>query len=204
MGGGAASQYGHSCLAVLLSVIAAASPQVGAKALFNSSSIWNVGVHYWFEDSRGQKYAAPADAAIGSRVTLHVRSSVSAFLTVWMSDAAHQSLELTSRTDAGPEGKWTGQRVAAGEVFVASGFVVAESGKGPQRLAIFLARAQMEQVVSFSTALEKLARVVARKGADGASVIVREVDRVTLERPGTYIVNRSGGQTGGEIVFQGR
>jgi len=204
MGSGAVSYKCHSILASLLFVIAAAPLQTGAKALFNSSSTVNVGVHYWFEDSRGLKFADPAAAGAGSRVALHVRSSVSAFLTVWMSDATHPSVELTSRTEAGPEGKWTGQGVAAGEEFVASGFVVAEPGKDAQRIAIFLARAQMEQVLSFSGALEKLTRIVARKGTDGESVIVREIDRDTPQQTGTYIVNRSGGQTGGEIVVQVR
>jgi hypothetical protein len=89
--------------------------------------------------------------------------------------------------------------VAAGEVFVASGFVVTGPGQNAQRIAIFLGRSQTEQVGSFSGALEKLARIVAR---DGESVIVREVDRTTPGQVGTYVVHRMGGQTGGEIVFQ--
>jgi hypothetical protein len=123
-------------------------------------------------------------------------------LTVWMSDATHDSVELTSRTSPGPEGKWTGQRVNAGEVFVAGGFVVAGPGKDAQRIAIFLGRSQTEQVASFSGAVEKLARIVARKGVDGESVIVREVDRTTPGQIGTYVVHRGGGQTGVEIVLQ--
>jgi hypothetical protein len=111
--------------------------QDGAKALFETGSTRFVGVQYWFEDGVGQKFADPASAGVGAKLALHVRSNVGAFLTVWMRDATHDSVELTSRTDAGPQGKWTGQRVAAGEVFVTSGFVVAGPEQEVQRVAIF-------------------------------------------------------------------
>jgi hypothetical protein len=202
MGSGTAGHNYQFFLASLLFVSVLTTPQAGAKALYNAGSTRFVGVHYWFEDSRGQKFADPVAAGIQSKVALHLRSNVAAFLTVWMSDAAHDSVELTSRTSPGPEGKWTGQHVAAGEVFVASGFVVAGPGKDAQRIAIFLGRSQTEQVASFSGAVEKLARIVARKGDDGESVVVREVDRTTPGQIGTYVVNRTGGQTGGEIALQ--
>ncbi|MEO7191926.1 MAG: hypothetical protein ABI051_12800 [Vicinamibacterales bacterium] len=85
-----------------------------------------------------------------------------------------------------------------------SRLVVAGSGKDATRLAIFLGRSQTEQVISFSGALEKLALIAARKAADGASVIAREVDRTTVGHIGTYVVHRTGGQTGGEIVLQAK
>jgi hypothetical protein len=196
---GAVARNFQSVVALLLFVSVLTASQAGAKALFEAGSTSFVGVQYWFEDSRGQKFADPGAAGAGSKVALHVRSNVGAFLTVWMRDTTHDSVELTSRTDAGPEGKWTGQRVAAGEVFVAPGLVVAEPGKDAQRLAIFLGRSQTEQVASFSGALEKLARIVAREGND---VILREVDRTTPGQIGTYVVHRTGGQTGGEIILQ--
>jgi hypothetical protein len=204
MGCRAAEQSTQLFLASLLFVSVLTPPQAGAKALFNIGGTGFVGVHYWFEDGGGQKLADPAGASVGSKVTLHVRSNVSAFLTVWMTDSTHDSVELTSRTSPGPDGNWTGQRVGAGEVFVASGFVVAGPGQNAQRIAIFLARSQTEQVISFAGALEKLALIAARKANDGESVIVREIDRSTPGQTGTYVVHRTGGQTGGEIVFQVR
>ena len=188
----------------LLFVTGLTTPQAGAKSLFEAGSTRFVGVQYWFEDSRGQKFADPDAAGVGSTIALHVRSNVGAFLTVWMRDATHDSVELTSRTDAGPDGRWPGQRVAAGEVFIAPEFVVAGPSQGAPRIAIFLGRSQTEQVASFSDAVEKLARIAARKAADGESVIVREVDRTTPGRVGTYVVQRTGGQTGGEIVLQAK
>lgn len=202
MNGGAASYNWQALLPSLLFVGTLTMPQTGAKALFDAGSTNFVGVQYWFEDSRGQRFVDAAAAGVGSNVTLHVRSNVSAFLTVWMSDATHDSVELTSRTSPGPEGKWTGQRVAAGEVFATPGIVVAGPGKDARRIAIFLGRSQTEQVASFSGALEKLARIAARKGDDGPSVIVREVDRTTPGQIGTYVVHRTGGQTGGETTLQ--
>jgi hypothetical protein len=199
MYGGAVARNFQFVVAPLLFVSALTASQAGAKALFEAGSTSFVGVQYWFEDSRGQRFADPGAAGAGSKVALHVRSNVGAFLTVWMRDTTYDSVELTSRTDAGPSGEWTGQRVAAGEVFVAPGLVVAEPGKDAQRVAIFLGRSQTEQVVSFSGALEKLARIVAREGND---VILREVDRTTPGQIGTYVVHRTGGQTGGEIILQ--
>jgi hypothetical protein len=161
-----------------------------------------VGVHYWFEDDRGKKFVNPAAAGVGSRLGLHLRANVRAFLTVWMSDASHASVELTPRTHAGPEGRWIGYRLAADNVFVVSRpFVVASPGKDAERIIIFLARAQQEQVGSMTGAREKLQRIAARKAADGESVIVQEVDRTTSGQIGTYVVHRTGGQTGGEIVM---
>jgi hypothetical protein len=70
-----------------------------------------VGVHYWFENEGGVKFAAPASARLGTKVRMHFRGNTPAFLTVWMSDWTHKSLELTTRSDAGPEGRWTGYRL---------------------------------------------------------------------------------------------
>ena len=164
-----------------------------------------VGVHYWFENSRGVRFADPAAAGVGSRITLHLRGNVGAFLTVWMSDADHSSVELTSRTDAGPEGRWTGYRLAADQPFAVSReFVVAPPGQDAEHVIIFLARSQTEQVDSMVGAREKLQRITARKDLDGDSVIVQEVDRLTQGQVGTYVVHRTGGQTGGEIVMAGQ
>jgi hypothetical protein len=183
---------------------AAPSPATGLTPVTTGGTQY-VGVHYWFENGRGEKFADPAAAGSGSRITLHLRGNVGAFLTVWMSDAGHASVELTSRTDAGPDGRWTGYRLAADDVFVVSReFVVASPGEDAERVIIFLARAQSEQVGSMAGAREKLQRIAARNASDGDSVIVREVDRTTRGQIGTYVVHRAGGQTGGEIVMAGQ
>jgi hypothetical protein len=108
-GGGAvlisSAAASHSCqffVVSLLFVSVLTPPQGGAKALFDAGSTRSVGVHYWFEDGRGRKLADPSGAGVGSKVVLHVRSNVAAYLTVWMSDASHDSVELTSRTSPGP------------------------------------------------------------------------------------------------------
>lgn len=161
-----------------------------------------VGLHYWFENDRGEPLADPASAGAGARLTLHLRSNVGAFLTVWMSDASHPSLELTPRTDAGPEGRWTGYRLPADRVFVVPrDFGVAAAADAAERIIIFLARSQTEQVDSIMTAREKLQRITARTAIDGESVLVREVDRTTRGQIGTYVVHRTGGQPGVEIVM---
>ncbi|MEO7191925.1 MAG: hypothetical protein ABI051_12795 [Vicinamibacterales bacterium] len=66
----------HGCyflIASLLSVSLLASTQTGAKALFDVGGVGLVGVHYWFEDSRGEKFADPSSAGVGAKVALHVR-----------------------------------------------------------------------------------------------------------------------------------
>ena len=180
------------------------SPATGLTPVGTEGSRY-VGVHYWFENGRGEKFADPAAAGIGSRITIHLRGNVATFLTVWMSDAIQASIELTSRTDAGPEGKWAGYRLAADCAFAVSReFVVASPGQAAERVIIFLSRSQTEQVDSMTGAREKLQRIVARKYSDGDSVIVQEVDRTTRGQIGTYVVHRTGGQTGGEVVMAGQ
>jgi hypothetical protein len=177
------------------------SPATGLTPVGTTGTQY-VGVHYWFENGRGDKFADPIGAGAGSRVTLHVRGNTSAFLTVWMSDSGHASVELTSRTHAGPEGRWTGYLLAADqELVVAREFVVDSTVNDPERVIIFLARSQTEQVDSMSGAREKLERIAARNATDDESVLVRGVDRSTPGQIGTYIVHRAGGQTGGEIVM---
>ena len=61
-----------------------------------------VGVHYWFEDDRGVKHADPASAGLGARVQMHLRGNTRAYLTVWMSDSTHKSLQLRGRRTGYP------------------------------------------------------------------------------------------------------
>ena len=160
-----------------------------------------VGVHYWFENDRGVKFADPASAGLGAKVRLHLRANTQAFLTVWMSDSTHKSLELTTRSHAGPEGRWSGYRLDRDLDYVVNGDFVVAPVEGATRIIFLLARSQTEQVDSFSACQEKLRRIASRTDSDGGSVLVREVDRATPGQVGTYVVHRSGGQAGEEFAI---
>lgn len=160
-----------------------------------------VGVHYWFENDRGVKFADPASAGLGARVRMHLRGNAPAFLTVWMRDSTHKSLELTTRSDAGPEGRWTGYRLDRDLDYVVTGDFEVAPVERATRIIFLLARAQMEQVDSFSACQEKLQRIASRTASDGGSVLVREVDRATPGQVGTYVVHRGGGQAGEEFAI---
>lgn len=160
-----------------------------------------VGVHYWFENDRGVKFADPASAGLGARVRMHLRGNTTAFLTVWMSDATHESLELTTRSHAGPEGRWTGYRLDRDRDYVVDRDFEVGPADRATRIIFLLARSQTEQVDTFSACQEKLQRIASRTASDGGPVLVREVDRATPGQIGTYVVNRSGGQAGEEFAI---
>ena len=67
MGSGAASHNWRFFLGSLLLVSVLTPPQAGAKALYDAGSTKFVGLHYWFEDSRGQKFVDPSAAGVGRR-----------------------------------------------------------------------------------------------------------------------------------------
>jgi hypothetical protein len=156
-----------------------------------------VGVHYWFENDRGVKFADPASAGLGARVRMHLRGNTSAFLTVWMSDSTHKSLELTTRSD----GRWTGYQLERDVDYVVNGEFEVTPVERATRIIFLLARSQTEQVDSFSGCQEKLQRIASRTASDGASVLVREVDRATPGQVGTYVVHRNGAQAGEEFAI---
>jgi hypothetical protein len=131
-----------------------------------------VGVHYWFENDRGVKFAEPASAGLGARVRMYLRANTPAFLTVWMSDSTHNSLELTTRSDAGPEGWWTGYRLERDLDYVVNGEFEVAPVERATRIIFLLARSQTEQVDSFSGCQEKLQRIASRTASDGGSVLV--------------------------------
>ena len=160
-----------------------------------------VGVHYWFENERGVKFAEPAAAGLGARVRMHLRGNAQAFLTVWLRDSARDSVELTSRTDGGPEGRWSGYRLDADTPFVVPGEFEITTADRAAHIIFLLARSQTEQVQGFANCREKLDRIAARPATDGESVLVREVDRATPGQVGTYVVHRAGGQAGEEFSF---
>ena len=160
-----------------------------------------VGVHYWFENDHGVKFADPASAGLGARLRMHLRGNISAFLTVWMSDSTHKSLELTTRSDAGPNGRWTGYLLARDLDYVVNGDFEVAPAERATRIIFLLARSQAEQVDSFSGCQEKLQRIASRTASDGEAALVREVDRATPGQLGTYVVNRSGAQAGEEFAI---
>jgi hypothetical protein len=160
-----------------------------------------VGVHYWFENDRGAKFADPASAGLGAKVRMHLRGNTPAFLTVWMRDATHTSFELTPRSAAGPNGLWTGDEVDGDLDYVVTGDFQVAPVERATRIIFLLARSQTEQVRSFSECQEKLQRIASRTASDGGSVLVREVDRATPGQVGTYVVHRSGGQVGEEVAI---
>lgn len=196
----------HALIALVLSaspvVAPVAAAPAGAKAMFRDpSSVQFVGIQYWFTNDRGDTFASPGAAGVGAHLTMHVRSNVVAFLTVWMSDATHPSVELTPRTDAGPAGQWTGDRVRAGEEFVVPVDLVVTSPDRAQHVLVLLARSQTEQVDSVASCREKLQRIAGQTAADGDAALVQEVDERTVGQIGTYVVHRTGGQAGAEIVI---
>jgi hypothetical protein len=158
-----------------------------------------VGVHYWFEDNRGERFAEPGAAGLGARVRMHLRGNTQAWLTVWLRDEARDNVELTGRSDAGPEGRWTGYRLDADLPFVIPGEFEITTADRAAHIIFLLARSQTEQVSSFANCREKLDRIAARPARDGEAVLVREVDRTTPGQVGTYVVHREGAQTGEEV-----
>jgi len=209
---------------VTIPVFARVSAQTGAKALFydpasgqltmspvppspangltpvQSHGTAFVGVHYWFENDHGVKFADPAGAGLGATVRMHLRGNTPAFLTVWMSNPTHASVELTPRSAAGPEGRWTGYRLERDLEYVVAGEFQVAPLERATRIVFLLARSQTEQVDSFSGCQEKLQLIAGRTGSDGG-VLVREVDRTTPGQIGTYVVHRGGGQAGEEFAI---
>src|SRR5205823_4680495 len=56
--------------------LSAASPSpVTGLTPVQTHGVAFVGVHYWFENDRGVKYADPASAGLGARVRMHLRGN---------------------------------------------------------------------------------------------------------------------------------
>jgi hypothetical protein len=160
-----------------------------------------VGVHYWFENDRGVKFADPASAGLGAKIRMHLRGNTQAFLTIWMSDSTHESVELTARSGAGPEGRWTGYLLDRDLDYVVNRDFEVVPVERATRIIFLLARSQTEQVRSFSACQEKLQRIAGRTLSSGGPVLVREVDLATPGQVGTYVVNRIGAQAGEEFAI---
>jgi hypothetical protein len=160
-----------------------------------------VGLHFWFENASGARFTEAAAAGMGAHVTMHLRSNVGAFLTVWMRDATHDSLELTPRSDAGPQGEWTGYRLPADREYVVPRDFVIVPGDAGVHLAMLLARSQTEQVATYAQCQEKITRIANRPAADGQSELATQIDRATAGQIGRYVVNRRGAQTGADMML---
>jgi hypothetical protein len=116
----------------------------------------------------------------------------------WLSDAQNASVELTPRSDSGPEHRWTGYRLPRDQDYVVPrAFVVAQRNQGAHVL-LLLARSQSEQVDSAASCRAKIQRIAAAVGAPG---LIEEVDRTTPGRIGTYVVRLENSQTGAEVVI---
>ncbi|HEX5069470.1 MAG TPA: hypothetical protein VFV78_04575 [Vicinamibacterales bacterium] len=177
----------------------APSTSTGARTMFETGGVQLVGLHIWFENAAGEAFAEPSAAGAGTRVKMHLRGNAAGFVSVWMADATHESIELTPRTDAGPDGLWTGSRLGVGQEFAVTRDLVVGSGSDITRVVMLLGRSQTGQVGSLAECREKLRRIGVRRAADGGPELVSEIDRTTPGRVGHYVVNRSGNQTGVEI-----
>lgn len=175
--------------------------QITDLAPVRSASVQFVGIHYWFQNHAGERFAEPGAVPRDEPVTLHVRANVGGFLSVWLSDADHASVELTPRSDAGRLGQWTGVAVEAGQEFVVPADLRLTSVGEMHRVLVLFARSQTEQVDDASECHAKLQRLAAQLAADGSAALVREVEKTTPSQIGTYVVHRLGGQAGAEIVL---
>ena len=214
-----------ACLAGATLVAGVAADQAGAKILFydpdlgqatpapvapaavnglvpvRTSGTQFVGVHYWFENERGVRFAEPGAAGLGARVRMHLRANAQAFLTVWMRDSSRDSVELTSRSHGGPDGRWSGDLLGRDQEIVIPGEFEITTADRAVHMIFLLARSQTEQVQGFANCRAKLDVILARMAADGESVLVREVDCTSPGQIGTYVVHRTGGQAGEEFSF---
>jgi hypothetical protein len=173
------------------------SPATGLTPV-GSFGVSFVGVHYWFEDDLGAKFATPVDAGEGAHLRMHVRGNVTAWLTLWLSDPQNPSVELTPRTDAGPEGRWSGYRLLRDQDYVVPREFVVSHGDQAAHVVLFWARCQCEQVDSAASARIKLQPIAS--GERGPRLI-EEIDRTTPGQIGTYVVRVVYSQIGTEIVM---
>ena len=206
---------------IALAASTTAPPQFGAKAMFydpgsdkpaapsvvagerlRSITFANpfpargcVGLHYWFEDAKGTQLSESRAAALGVPVTLHIRTNVSAFLSVWSFDGETTAL-LTP-----VQGQYPGHRMAGGAEFVVPGPLEFTSGDLPRRLIGVFGRSQTEQASNAAHATERL-RDLSRRATGGVLQVVREDDDATPGQIGTYIVNQFGSPLAFEIVLR--
>jgi hypothetical protein len=149
-----------------------------------------VGIHYWFEDAEGHALSDERAATLGGSLTLHLRSNVGGFVSVWRMDGAGSSL-----------GERLLYTLLEREESAVRRQVQFKSGESPSSLIIIFGRSETEQAASSASARRRLEDLSARTGPDGARLIVRESDDVTPGEIGTYIVNRRGMPLATQIVL---
>ena len=156
----------------------------------------HVGLHYWLEDQKGARYASAANAPAGIRVRLHLRVNVQGFLNVWVDDGTAAGVQLTPLQD-----RFGGYRIGADVEYVVPGeLFVAAAGEPATQLLFLYSRSQTEQVTTTHDARERLVLHASRPARDGrGSALISELDRTTPGQVGTYVVNRNGGVTAGQI-----
>jgi hypothetical protein len=186
-------------LAVFLSPGAAA--QSSAKALFNGPAgstaypFGPVGIHYWFENEQGTRFAQARDAGVGARVRMHIESNIEGFLTVWLTDRSQKAgIQLTPM-----QGQWAGYLMEPRRDYVVPGEITVPAAGSDTRVLVLFARSQTEQVPTAADAREKIRRLSVGMARDGALAIVQETDTSTPGQVGTYVVHRVGAQPGVEI-----
>jgi hypothetical protein len=141
-----------------------------------------VGIHYWFENKAGVRLTEDQAAAATGAFTLHIRTNVDGFLSVWLMTAG------TGREVTPAQGK----PLTAASEFIVPGDVQFASAEPAGRLVVLFAQSQTEMPPDPSAAVQKLQRILGRTAPDGSPELVRASDSGTPGQVGTYVVNRQG------------
>ena len=157
----------------------------------------HVGIHYWFEDGAGARYSERQAAMSTRPLTLHVRSNVHGFLTIWSLDGV--GAELTPRMDS----RWAGHDLST-KTFVVPGSFTFRPGDQASRLIIVFARSQTEVPSTPPGAAERLSDLGSRAGSDGWPQIISESDDNTPGEIGVYVVNRVGMPVAAQVNLRSR
>lgn len=156
----------------------------------------NVGVHYWLQDGDGRMFDEVGAASARGPLTLHVRSNVGGYVSIW--SLTGKGAELTPRSDP----RWAGYRLGT-ETLTVSDATLDPTSQAARFIMIF-GRSQTEQAASVESAVRRLRELTSRAGRDGELQIVRETDVTTPQEFGTYVVNREGMPLAVEIVLGAR
>lgn len=175
----------------------AGSPLAAIRLVTPFPGHGHVGVHYWFEDGRGNRLSEVRAAGTSEPLSLRLRSNTGGFLSVWSYDGPEGS-QLTPMPD-----RYSGVRVVGGDVYDVPGQVSYSSSGQERRIVIVFSRAQMEQAGTAANALNRLREITARARENGPDIL-REVDDDTPGSIGTFVVNQYGGPVVAEIVLSRR
>lgn len=161
-----------------------------------------VGIHYWFEDANGEPFSQERAAGVTGSLTLHLRSNVGGFVSVWRMDGVNstEGSQLLYTPLQSEESRVRGEVQES----AVRGEVQFTPGESPKSLIIVFGRSETEQASSPASARRRLQQLSARADPDGARWIVGESDDVTPGEIGTYIVNRRGMPLATEIVLRSK